>query len=188
MKVTTNLIGERIRKLLEKRNEELLDEGRPPMRLKELAEKSGVGLSTIKNAVSENQTNRTITKLDDVIRIAHALDVSPLYLLTEVEDENYTVCDELGLSNETVNRLKTMNNALVKWVIDVLVADWSILMHLNEYLKSDYEMVQRNTTFEFFPVTELSGFDRKDLERVNRLRLLDDLQRIREENKGGKAK
>ena len=134
-----------------------------------------------------NKKPRALTP-EEIKAVAKVLDVSPTFLITGYDDENYTIGEELGLSNETVNRLKDMKNGMVKQVIDVLVSDWSILMHLSEYLNSDFTTVQRNTTFEFFPVSELSGFDRNDLERVNRLRLLDDLQRIREENKGGKVK
>ena len=177
MKVTNELIGERIGKYRDRLH----------MTQKQLAEKSGVGLSTIKNTES-NQQGRTLSKIDDLLRIAEALEISPYFLLTEINDENHVACEQLGLANDTINRLKEMKNPLVKAVIDRLVDDWSILIHLAEYLNSDFKTVQRESTLEFFPVSDLSGFNGDDLETVNRLRLLDDFKRIREENKGGKEK
>lgn len=168
------------------------------MTVAQLGKMTGIArskLSMIKNEyIDTNNGKPRALSPDELIAVAKALDVSPAFLLTGYDDENYTIGEELGLSNETVNRLKDMKNGMVKQVIDILVSDWSILMHLYEYLKSDFKNVQRvyikdeKALTDWFPVEELSGFDRNDFERVNRLRLLDDLQRIREENKGGKEK
>ena len=98
MKVTKELIGERIGQLRTDRR----------MTQQQLAEKSGVGLGTIKNTES-NQQGRTLSKIDDLLRIADALGVTPLFLLTTVSDENYVVSDELGLSEDSVNLLKKKN-------------------------------------------------------------------------------
>ncbi len=162
------------------------------MNITELHEKTGISrskLSMIRNDYTDtnNGKQRTLTT-DELLLCAETLGVSPAFLLTGYNEENATIASDIGLSNETINRLKEMKNPLVKAVIDCLVDDWIILNHLAEYLNSDFKSVQRKSTFEFFPVSDLSGFNGDDLETVNRLRLLDDFKRIREDNKGGKAK
>lgn len=138
--------------------------------------------------VSAWENDSRIPSMEILQEMANGFGCSFYWLVTGNDDENHVVCEQLGLANATINRLKEMKNPLAKAVIDRLVDDWSILIHLAEYLNSDFKTVQRKSTVEFFPVSDLSGFNGDDLETVNRLRLLDDFKRIREENKGGKEK
>ena len=164
----------------------------PPLSLKELSDKSGVGLSKLKMIVSDTVDktgNKRLPNTDDLLALSNALDISPYELLTGIEDKNHDVCEKLGLSNDTVNRLRDMNNFLVKSAIDSLVDDWHTLEHIYEYLHSDFTNIQRvfkegdETKIEWFPASELSQIYDGDFERIARLRLLDDLDRMRKEVK-----
>lgn len=178
MKVTKELIGERIGIL------------RGEMTQKELAEKSGVGLSTIKNTESKQQ-GRALSKIDDLLRIAEALNVSPYQLLTGNDDENHVVCEELGLASETVNTLKTANDPRIQKAIDIMVRNRDILPFLFHFFTDPDTVFESSGVY----IKTDSGeripnptYTQSDMERLCRLKLLDDLQAIREENKGGKAK
>ena len=163
----------------------------PEMTIKQLSEKSDVGERKLAMVISENidkSGNKRYLNTDELIRVSEALEVSPYELLTGIDEENRKECENLGLSNDTVNRLRELkNNRLVQSAIDALVSDWDILIHIAEYFRSDFASMQRTfknpdgeTKIEWFNASELS-LHPEEIERVFRLRLLDDMQRIRNE-------
>jgi transcriptional regulator with XRE-family HTH domain len=162
LKVTKETIGLRIGKLRSEKN----------ITQKELAQKSGVGLSTIKNTESGNQ-GRTLSKIDDLLRIAEALDVSPYFLLTANSEENHIACEELGLSNDTINKLKNESTLhrvqFIHKAIDYLTSYSPALLSIYTYLTADYKAVETDDKY----------FSANDLERIDRLSVLDELEVLR---------
>lgn len=181
MKVTKEDIGERIGKFRSMRD----------MTQKQLSEKSGVGESTIKNAESRKQ-NRSLSKIDDLLRIADALEVSPYYLLTNNEEKNHVVCEELGLSNDAINTIKTLHQSH-REALEILLRNKDLLFHLYHYFYGDFTRMtfdvspteSEERSFSTVDLSSINGLSPNDLDRLERLRLLDEL-RIARENERGK--
>lgn len=125
------------------------------MTLEELSRKSGVGLSKLKMIVSDttdSSGNKRLPNTDDLLRLADALHVSPYKLLTGTDDDNHVVCEELGLSNESINQLKLCSNKLISGLmgyssvpkmIDMLLADseFHFLRMLYSYIVDDFSTI-----------------------------------------------
>ena len=165
------------------------------MNITELHEKTGIPrtkLSMIRNDYTDtnNGKQRTLTT-DELLLCAEALGVSPAFLLTGYNEENATIASDIGLSNDTIKTLKKKDDPRIQKAIDIMVKNRDILPFLFHFFTDP------DTVFESSGVyikTE-SGeripnptYTQSDMERLCRLKLLDDLQAIREENKGGKTK
>lgn len=185
MKITPYLIGERIKGFRE--------DHEPPMTQKELAEKSGVGLSTIKNIESANQ-GRSLSKIDDLLRLADALEVSPYQLLTGIKEENHVVCNELGLSSESIDILKEIQGKEpcheyafgIQIAINLLLKNEKILWAIANYFLDDYTHIDffsndnDHNPVELVITKDSFPFTPNDLERVARLRIMDLLKEARD--------
>ncbi len=101
------------------------------------------------------------------------------WLITGNEDANHIVCEELGLSNDTVNRLKKKihlaHAPYMQKAIDYLVSFPPVLMDIYLYLTNDYHPINSDER-TLFP---------EDIERIDRLAILDDLMQLRGIIKGG---
>lgn len=154
---------------------------------KQLGDSVGVSEQTIEKW----ENGRNNIKADMVIAIAKHFNISCDNLLFGGDTDNLMFIDRTGLSNETVNVLKTANDPRIQKAIDIMVKNRDILPFLFHFF------TDADTVFESSGVyikTE-SGeripnptYTQSDMERLCRLKLLDDLQAIREEYKGGKAK
>lgn len=183
MKITPYLIGERIKGFREDHD----------MTQKELAEKSGVGLSTIKNIESANQ-GRSLSKIDDLLRIADALEITPYRLLTTIKDENHVVCNELGLSSESIDILKEIQGkepcheyALgIQTAINILLKNEKLLWEIANYLLDDYSSVfyldDDGNPMEV-ETNKIYTLKPDDIERVKRFRIMDLLKETRDKIK-----
>ncbi len=197
MKVTVETIGQRIK--------EFREYHKPPMTQKELAEKSGVGLSTIKNAETPNG-NRTLSKIDDLLRISEALEVSPYELLTGNDEQNFAVCEDLGLSSQTVDKLINFNfdkrmcqkwpisrkntsdkviplSELILTTIDILVRNHDLLFLIGQYLHDDFSDVPIDDADGGIHYVRLpdNGFLKKsDYEKLSRMKIMELLKDVRE--------
>ena len=181
MKITPYLIGKRIKNFRE--------DHEPPMTQKELAEKSGVGLSTIKNIESVNQ-GRSLSKIDDLLRLADALEVSPYQLLTGIKEENHVACNELGLSSESIDILKEIKSkeseayALgIQIAINILLKNEKILWEISNYFLDDYRSVfyldDDGNPMEV-ETNKIYTLKPDDIERVKRFRIMDLLKETRD--------
>lgn len=181
MKVTKEDIGERIGKFRSMRD----------MTQKQLSEKSGVGESTIKNAESRKQ-NRSLSKIDDLLRIADALGISPYYLLTNNEEKNHVVCEELGLSNDAINTIKTLNPSH-REALEILLRNKELLFYFFHYFKGDFAKVTFNISslddeeaaFETFDAQNISPLLSSEMiDRLERLNLMEYIKKARENERG----
>jgi transcriptional regulator with XRE-family HTH domain len=181
MKITPYLIGKRIK--------DFREDHEPPMTQKELAEKSGVGLSTIKNIESVNQ-GRSLSKIDDLLRLADALEVSPYQLLTGIKEENHVACNELGLSSESIDILKEIKSkesevyALgIQIAINILLKNEKILWEISNYFLDDYRSVfyldDDGNPMEV-ETNKIYTLKPDDIERVKRFRIMDLLKETRD--------
>lgn len=130
MKVTKEGIAKHI--------SDALSDHEPHMTYEDLARESGVGLSTIKMVLSDKvdkSGNKRKLNTDDLFAIAKALDVSPYYLLTGYEDENYSAAEELHLSNETINTLKRMDADALK-ALELLIKDPLFCLEWSAYINA----------------------------------------------------
>ena len=81
------------------------------MDIAKLARKAGIKnrqkLSTVINAYTdtEKKNPRALTPVE-IMAVAEALEVSPAFLLTGYDESNNVIGEELGLSNDTINRLR----------------------------------------------------------------------------------
>lgn len=173
MKVTKTGIAKHI--------SDALADHEPPMTIKDLKEKTGIGLSKLKRIVSgepDENGNKRLPNSDEIIDIAKALDISVYKLLTGNDDENHIVCEELGLSNDTINKLKhesTLNRPqIIHKAIDFLVSYPPILFDIYFYLTEDYQSIQAPGKY----------FTADDCDRIDRLSILDELKVLRQKVKG----
>lgn len=123
-----------------------LNDHEPRMTYKELAQKSGVGESTIKMVLSDKADksgNKRKLNTDDLFAIAKALDVSPYYLLTGIEEKNHSIGEELGLSNDTINALREMDEDTLK-AMELLINDFSFSLEWAAYIFATDQGLWRN--------------------------------------------
>ena len=174
MKVTKEGIAKHI--------SDAMSDHEPPITIAQLAEKTGIGITKLKMIVGDTvDVNGKKRKLnyDELFTVADALDITLYQLLSGNDDENHVVCEELGLSNDTVNRLKKKihlaHAPYMQKAIDYLVSFPPVLMDIYLYLTNDYHPIN---TDERILLTE-------DIERIDRLAILDDLMQLRSIIKGG---
>ena len=123
-----------------------LTDHEPHMTYEDLARKSGVGVSTIKMVLSDKvdkSGNKRKLNTDDLFAIAKALDVTPYYLLTGIEEKNHSVGEELGLSNKTINALREMDEDTLK-AMELLINDFSFSLEWAAYLFATDQGLWRN--------------------------------------------
>ena len=154
---------------------------------KQLGDSLGVSEQTIEKW----ENGRNNIKADMVVAIAKHFQISCDKLLLGGDTDNLMLIDKTGLSNETVNKLSMGNDTKIQKAIDILVKDKEILPFLYHFFTDPDSMFKSSGVY----IKTESGeripnptYTESDMERLCRLKLLDDLQVIREENKGGKAK
>ena len=185
MKVTKSGIAKNI--------SDALQDHEPPMTIKNLADKTGVGESKLKRILSgaiDENGNKRLPNTDDLLAIASALDVSPYWLLTGNSDENHVVCEELGLTNDAINTIKTLTNTK-KEALEILLRHNDLLFHMYHYFKGDFARMTFNISsidseeisFESIDLSNYNGLSPDDLERLERLRLMDNLSITREKER-----
>lgn len=195
MKVTKSGIAKNI--------SDALQDHEPPMTIKNLADKTGVGESKLKRILSgaiDENGNKRLPNTDDLLAIASALDVSPYWLLTGNSDENHVVCEELGLASKTVDELRKWNNIdkskagriYAQGVIDVLVANPELLYAIGNYFFNDFNSMmfcdfgKEKKQPVFLHLSDDTNITPDDYERMTRLRLLDWLKAVRNDLRKGK--
>ena len=184
MKVTKTGIAKHI--------SDALQDHEPPMTIKDLKDKTGIGLSKLKRIVSgeiDKNGNKRLPTTDDLLEIANALGVSPYKLLTGNDNENHVVCEELGLSNETINKLKSENRKdrlhYMQLTIDALVVYPPVLLAMASYLFYDSGTMEGDDNKGIF-----HHLDKYAFERLERLTILDEIEvckvKINAEGRKGK--
>lgn len=104
----------------------------------ELAESVGITRSLL----SMIEIDKRLPPLDILNRLAEKLSVSPYYLFAGIEEENCLVCEQTGLSNNTVNVLKKQfqyfpHNEMAK-LFDLIAKYPELVSYLFQYLTVDY--------------------------------------------------
>ncbi len=163
MNATDVTIGERVRYLRNKIG----------LRQKEFAEKSGISRSLLSMIETDKRMpSNTVMKI-----LSTHLEVSEYYLLTGIEDKNHLAFEELGLSNESISILKKENKReglhYKQKAIDLLLSYSPLLLLIYVYLTTDYHRIE---TVERILSPE-------DIERFDRLSILDELKTLREKTK-----
>ena len=174
MKVTKEGIAKHI--------SDAMSDHEPPMTIAQLSEKTGIGITKLKmiagDTVDVNGKKRKLN-YDELFTVADALDITLYQLLSGNDDANHVVCEELGLSNDTVNKLKKKiylaHSPYMQKAIDYLVSFPPVLMDIYLYLTNDYHPINSDER-TLFP---------EDIERIDRLAILDDLMQLRGIIKGG---
>lgn len=134
------------------------------------------------------EIDKRVPSLDVLKLLSERLNVSVYYLLTGVEDQNRLVCEETGLSNETINVLVHHNKVdeglrfkYMQSTIDILVAHPAVLLEMGVYLNVSFGKIEgTDDNGEYHTLSS------DDLERIQRLKILDSLKEIRNEMKGEK--
>lgn len=178
-------VGERIEDILKQKKMKVAE-------LARLANVQRTKLSMVQNDYTDknSKTPRGLTT-DDLLSCADVLGVSPVFLLTGYNEENATIGKDLGLSNDTISTLKSANDQRIQKAIDIMVNDKDILIFLYHFFTDPDAIYESSGVY----IKTKSGkripnpiYTSSDMEKLNRLKLLDDLQGIRDKNKGGKAK
>ena len=197
MKVTKTGIAKNISEILE--NQE------PRMTIKKLAEESGVGESTLKMVVCDTpDSNGKKRKLntDDLFDIAEALDVSIYKLLTGNDDENHSACEELGLSNNSVEKLKYLavlnkrgKTNIVSKMIDILLDNQQLLVFMYLYLTGKAQKKKMLSEDEcvlleegVFTSDDFPFMDESRLEALEEMTIMDMIRDIKRDMNGGNKK
>ena len=128
------------------------------------------------NLVSAWENDSRMPSSEVIKEMSERFGVSYYKLLTGNDDENYAVCEELGLANDTINTLKEWKKidpsgagkVYAQDVIDILVANPHMLYAIGAYLTKDF--------------SQLYFFD------YGEKKLLDALKELREDMKGAKSK
>lgn len=192
MEVTNKTIANNIADIFEeKRDYETIKN-----KEKYLNEKTGISIPTLKHILAGTPKRGIV--VDDLISISDALGVSLYRLITGVKDDNHVVCEELGLSNHSVEVLKEKclyfrNNQLV-CLIDVLTHHLELASYLYGYLTEQPEAQAMLTREEYEKAMEVgTPFDnqpiiRKEFSEAHLLLALESVLRsIREEVKNEKG-
>ena len=155
----------------------------------ELAKKAVLTQGTISLIESGDRS----IKAEELTRLADALNTTVHYLVTGKDLENSTVCEDLHLSNETVNHLRTNRDHLGGMALDILVQDWRILDLLYYYLHYDYnnirfwEQESGGGYVREIPVSDLMGSIPEDaLATAVLLQIMERLKKLREVIQNGK--
>ncbi len=137
MKVTKEGIAKHI--------SDAMNDHEPPMTIAQLAQKTGIGITKLKmiagDTVDANGKKRKLN-YDELFTVADALDITLYQLLSGNDDANHVVCEELGLSNNTVNVLKKQfqyfpHNEMAK-LFDLIAKYPELVSYLFQYLTVDY--------------------------------------------------
>lgn len=160
---------------------------------------------TNKNTVSLIESGKQdlyVHQLDDYAR---ALNTSVYYLVTGVHDDNCAVADDLDLTDYSISFLRSWNKKLkhereteeylilrnnFKIIIDILTHNPEFVEQLYQYFcrydfnsfvyKVDDFGDDSFVDYERAEVKDILGFPLDSLERVYRLRILDELKSIRD--------
>lgn len=150
----------------------------------ELAYEIGMKRSTL----SMIELDKRMPSVETLQLLSEKLNVSAYYLLTGIEDRNHLVCEDTGLSNETINVLIHHNglDGAIKYMrsaIDILVAHPVVLFQIGAYF--NFYNGNLDGTDD---VGHYHSLSTDDLDRIERLRILDSLKEIRDELKGEERK
>jgi len=149
-----------------------------------LAEEVGI----TRQLLSMIEIDKRVPSLDVLKLLSDKLNVSVYYLLTGIEDQNRLVCEETGLSNETINVLIHHNglDGAIKYMrsaIDILVAHPVVLFQIGAYFNFYNGNLDGTDDVGHYHTLSVD-----DLDRIERLRILDSLKEIRDELKGEERK
>lgn len=175
MKVAT--IGQRIEEIRK-------DKG---LSQKALAESAGITRSLL----SMLEIDKRLPPIDILQRIAERLDVSFYFLMTGIEDNNHAIYEDLKLSNNAINTIKTLSPSNLE-AIEILLRNRQLLTHFYHYFCGDFARLTFNMSpldsdqveFQSVDLTNYNGLSPDDLERLERLRLMDDIASARKKERG----
>ena len=186
-------------------------------RIRALREDNDIGTQTALAAVLNSQSNgesyeqRTISKIekderkllaDEVLPFAAALQTDPLFLLSGIHNENFTVAADLGLSDSTITELKKAKEAAEKQpivsvnplaaLVQVLAHDKALTVDLFNYFFQDfsYLLVRKTHAHNMPDLIEpeyVQNVQMTDFEPVARLALIDSLSRCRDRLTGERS-
>ena len=163
----------------------------------ELAKKVG----TYQSRISDIESGKSCIKADDLPKYADALNTTVSYIVTGKYPENETICDELGLSNKTIETLREWKKVdpsgsgaiYAQHVIDFLVEDGVLLYCIGHYLFDSFDEL---LFFDFgkkkkqpvaLNLSEDTTITPDDYERLSRLKMLDALKDARDTLKGAES-
>ena len=157
------------------------------MSQKALAEAAGITRSLL----SMIEIDKRLPPLDVLHKLSDCLNVSLYYLITGIADDNHVVCEELRLSNEAINTIKSLPPSNLE-ALEILLRNKQLLRHFYHYFHGDFARMTFNISPFENEELELSTVDLKtfnglsadDLERLERLRLMDDIAKAREKERG----
>ena len=164
------------------------------MDISTLHEKTGIGVSKLKmicSDYSDKNGNKRLPNTDELLLLASALNVSPYKLLTGNDDENHVVCEELKLSNDAINTIKELPESS-REAIEILLRNKHLLFHLYHYFHGDFTRMTFNVSpidteeadFSTLDLQSFNGLSPDDIERLERLRLMDEIASAREKERG----
>lgn len=158
-----------------------------------------------KNTVSMIESGKQELKVSQLQDFAQALQTSVYYLLTGIHDENMLISQDLGLSDFSILKLREykaevdedtaeQDEIIVRnkysIVIDVLLHNPELINSLYSYIvREDFRTLTAKVfedpedgfyDLESFKVKDILRFPFEDLERVYRLKLMDDMKLLRD--------
>ena len=169
-----------------------------------LARKAGIAnrskLSSVINVHTDKgkKSPRALTPAE-IIAVARVLEVTPAYLLTGYDEDTYIVGKDLGLSNETINRLSSLqerNDNTLSDAINMFFVDSEEIESVNNMTSAESLLVlfrefvlcpERELVVETMNATNPAFALTKD--EALQLRLINHLseyKRKRNKSKGGK--
>lgn len=188
---------------------DLMSDHEPPMTIKDLVKKTGIGETKLKSVVADYVDTagyKRILNIDELLLVAEALGVSPYKVLTGIDDENHVVCEELGLSNDSINTLKVCSRGIqgfdgvfekawyptVPKMIDILLdgEGFNFIRKLYAFIVDDFENVhildehknpyEDRTIEQVIPIDRIAGLNKEQLERVAAFQMTELVLKLRE--------
>lgn len=146
------------------------------------------------SAISAIESGDRSIKAEELPELAKAFGTSVEYLVTGRYPENVTTCEDLHLSNETIEFLREHRDHMGGLAIDALVKDWKILDRMFWYFYRDFNFLhfweddENGGYFRTIPVSEIAdGLTTDSLSDVILLQIIDKLRKIREVCQDGKS-
>lgn len=153
-------------------------------------------LGITRELLSKLETDSRKPKLEVLEEISSQFKVSLYYLITGISEENHDIGEDLGLSDKSIETIRFykkhewQNNSL-----NALISDNQLMNHILYYLSEEYDELriwdEDEGMFFWKKIEDVWNLHPGDLERIERLRIMDHLKRlkdsIKEERENGKT-
>ena len=136
------------------------------------------------NKLSGIETGKQAVHVDELQGFAAALETTVSFLVSGCDPEHETVIRDLKLSDQAIRKLmiSAEKDQRIQKAVDILVCDPDILPFLYHYFTDPVfdHLLWVHHGIKKIPLEYVRGIDQADLERIIRLRVSDDLKRIRD--------